>query len=179
MRLGCPVGFDQLRYVRMSYWGFDSQVHEGEMVLNSAVVDDVVSVFAALYRMRYPIERMKLVDDFGPGATAMDGADDFASIEANNTSAFNCRARTGSTTQYSEHSYGWAIDLNPLINPYVSSGGTTAHAGSRRYLDRNAPAPGLIGPSSPVLGVFGSIGWGWGGTWDGAKDYQHFSRSGR
>jgi len=27
--------------------------------------------------------------------------------------------------------------------------------------------------------AFDAVGWGWGGRWSGAKDYQHFSASGR
>jgi hypothetical protein len=178
MRPGCPIGYDGLRYLRMSYVGFDGQDHLGEMVVNATLADAVVGVFRQLHDSRYPIERMTLVDDYGQGDTPADGGDDFASIEANNTSAFNCRPRTGSTTQWSEHAYGRAIDLNPLINPYVSNG-TTSHPKSRPFLNRSLTFPGLIGPRSPVISMFASIGWGWGGSWQGAKDYQHFSSTGR
>lgn len=179
MRPGCPVGYDELRYLRLTYRGFDGKDHLGEMVVNAAVADDVVGVFRRLHELGYPIERMTLVDDFGPGDTPMDGADDFASIEGNNTSAFNCRARTGSADQYSEHSYGWAIDLNPLLNPYVTSSGTTSHPRSRAFLDRTSTFPGVIRAGDPVVEAFAAIGWGWGGDWTGVRDYQHFSRSGR
>lgn len=179
MRPGCPVGYDALRYLTLSYWGFDGRAHQGEMVVNAQVADDVVAIFEGLFEMRFPITRMQLVDDFGPGATAMDGADDFASIEADNTSAFNCRARVGSGSSYSEHSYGWAIDLNPLINPYVRGDGRTAHTGSVRYLKRDPNVPGLITNGDAVVQLFAAHGWGWGGLWSSIKDYQHFSLTGR
>lgn len=179
MRPGCPVGFDDLRYLTVSYWGFDDAAHQGEIVVNRVVADDVIDVFRRLYEARYPIWKMSLVDDYGPGRTRLDGADDFGSIEANNTSAFNCRLRTGSTSQFSEHSFGWAVDINPLINPYVSAKGATAHPGSRRYLDRSVTDRGVIHGGDVVVAAFSSVGWEWGGTWSGARDYQHFSRSGR
>ena len=69
------------------------------------------------------------------------GGDDYRSIEADNTSAFNCRPVAG-TSRWSEHAYGRAIDLDPLENPYVSRG-TTSHPASRRYLDRSLP-PGMV-----------------------------------
>ncbi|MFN8053666.1 MAG: M15 family metallopeptidase [Acidimicrobiales bacterium] len=178
MHPACPVSYDQLRYLRLTYWGADQASHLGEMVVNSDVADTVVSVFRQLFEIRFPITRMTLVDDFGPGATAKDGADDFGSIEADNTSAFNCRVRTGSTTEYSQHSYGRAVDLNPLLNPYVAANGTTAHAASRRHLDRTVEAPGVLLATSKAVAIFKAAGWGWGGDWSGIKDYQHFSSTG-
>lgn len=179
MRPGCPVGYDSLRYLTVTYRGFDGSTHRGELVVNAEVADDVVDIFRDLFTIGFPITSMRLVDDFGAGPTAMDGADDFASIEADNTSAFNCRARVGSANSYSEHSYGWAIDLNPLINPYVQGNGRTAHVGSRRYLDRDTKVPGLITDGDEVVRIFAQRGWGWGGTWSTVKDYQHFSKTGR
>jgi hypothetical protein len=113
---------------------------------------------------------MRLVDDYG--------GDDFASIEADNTSAFNCRAATGSTN-WSEHAYGHAIDVNPIENPYVS-GGETSHTASVSYLNRSSHRAGMAYPGGVLVEAFRSVGWGWGGDWSGSvHDYQHFSRSGR
>lgn len=179
MRPRCPVRYADLRYLTLTYLGFDGKSHHGEMVVHADVVHDVVTAFEMLFAMRYPIRRMTLVDDYGAGATPMDGANDFASIEADNTSAFNCRARTGSTTTYSEHAFGRAIDLNPLENPYVTRQGTTSHPASRRFLDRTVDDPAVITAKGHVVAIFASIGWGWGGSWSGIKDLQHFSRSGK
>lgn len=179
MQPGCPVGFDDLRYLRVSYWTFDSAPATGELVVHRDVADDVTGVFRRLYDARFPIRRMTLVDDFGRADDRADGADDFASIEADNTSAFNCRLRTGSAAEYSQHSYGTAVDVNPLENPYVSAGGTTAHKRSRPYLDRGTTAAGVISADGAAVEAFGSVGWVWGGTWSGARDFQHFSRNGR
>ena len=106
------------------------------------------------------------------------GGDDFRSIEAGNTSAFNCRAVTGGT-RFSEHSYGRAIDLNPLENPYVYPDGTTSHRRSRSYLDRRDVRPGMLVASGIAVRAFAAIGWRWGGLWRGAVDLQHVSSTGR
>ena len=90
----------------------------------------LVGVFRRLYAAGFPIRRMRPVDAYG--------GSDFRSIEADNTSAFNCR-RVEGTSRWSNHAYGRAIDVNPIENPYVSSRGTTSHPASHPYLDRAAP----------------------------------------
>ncbi len=104
------------------------------------------------------------------------GGDDFASIEADNTSAFNCRPATGSS-RWSQHAYGLAIDIDPIENPYVS-GGRTSHPASEPYLDRRRVRPGMAVEGGPLVAAFDARGWGWGGRWSGTRDYQHFSESG-
>ncbi|WP_214110488.1 M15 family metallopeptidase [Acrocarpospora catenulata] len=169
-REGCPVGLDDLRMVTMTYWGFDQKPHTGQMVLNASVAEPVASVFHRLYDYRYPIRQMKPVDVYK--------GDDYASIDADNTSAFNCRAATGST-HWSQHAYGYAVDLNPLENPYVEADGSNAHRNADAYVKRPLKKPGVINAGDRVVRAFADIGWGWGGDWSGIKDYQHFSKSGR
>ena len=165
---GCPVTLGDLRLVQVSHWDFDGRVHAGQLVVNADAAAAVVSVFRRLYDLRFPIRQMRLVDAYG--------ADDYRSIEADNTSAFNCRRATGST-HWSEHAYGHAIDLNPLENPYVENG-RTSHPGSVAYLDRTRLRLGMV--THAVVAAFRALGWGWGGDWAGTvKDYQHFSFSGR
>lgn len=178
MRPGCPVGYDGLRYLRLSHWTMDGVVATGELVVAAEHADAVVGVFRRLFDARFPIRRMTLVDDFGLAADPRDGADDFASIEADNTSAFNCREAFGNDN-WSEHAFGRAIDINPIENPYVFRDGTTDHPASVPYLDRTLGAPGMITDGDVVVRAFADIGWGWGGTWSGIKDYQHVSASGR
>jgi D-alanyl-D-alanine carboxypeptidase len=160
----------QLRYVRISYWGFDRLAHLGEMVVNAAAVAPLSHAFADLFHARFPIRRMRLVDRYG--------GSDYASIQADNTSAFNCRDATGST-HWSEHAYGLAIDIDPIENPYVYANGTTAHRASQPYLDRSDVRPGMAVPGGTLVRAFTAIGWGWGGRWPPPTDYQHFSVNGR
>jgi putative cell wall-binding protein len=168
-RPGCPVALDDLALIEMTHWGFDGQVHHGRLVVGRGVAADVLASFERIYQARFPIERMRLVDEYG--------ADDDRSMAANNTSAFNCRRVTGGTS-WSEHSYGTAVDINPVQNPYVR-GSTVAPTAGSRYLDRSDVRPGMIVRPGAVTTAFDRIGWGWGGDWSSVKDYQHFSRSGR
>jgi len=167
---GCPVGLDELRLVRARHWGFDGQVRTGRLVVNRDVARPLLDVLRRLYSAHFPIRRMVPVDAYG--------ASDFRSIEADNTSAFNCRYVDG-TTRWSEHSYGRAIDLNPIENPYVTAAGTTSHPASRRYLRRAPYRAGMAVEGGIAVRAFEAAGWGWGGRWSGDRDYQHFSASGR
>ena len=166
---GCPVSLDDLRLVSLAYYGFDGRVHRGLLIVNRDATTAIVSVFERLYDRRFPIRQMKLVDRFG--------GSDFASIEADNTSAFNCRPVAGST-RWSQHAYGRAIDVNPIENPYVYSSGTSSHPASSPYLDRSRHQPGTAYEGGVLVAAFDAAGWGWGGRWSGERDYQHFSSSG-
>jgi hypothetical protein len=168
-REGCPVPLADLRRVLLSYWGYDGIPRIGELVVHADAAGAIVAVFGRLFDARFPIERMDIVDAYG-------GSDD-ASMAANNTSAFNCRVATGSS-RWSEHAYGRAIDVNPLVNPYVS-GSYVAPPGGAAYVDRSGDAPGMIHDGDVVVQAFASVGWGWGGNFSSIKDYQHFSASGR
>jgi hypothetical protein len=167
--LACPA-FAELRLLRLSHWTFEGLVAEGELVVHESAAAELSQVFAALFAARFPIERMVRVD-------AYEGNDD-ASMAANNTSAFNCRMTT-SGNALSQHSHGTAVDINPLRNPYVTSGGNVYPPAGAAYLDRAHVRPGMIVDGDPVVSAFDASGWAWGGRWASTKDYQHFSRSGR
>ena len=168
-RPGCPVPLRDLRLLALTHWGFDGQVRTGRLIVHEDFARDVVGVFRKLYAARFPIRRMVPVDAYD--------ASDFRSIEADNTSAFNCRFVEG-TRRWSEHAYGRAIDVNPIENPYVS-GGRTSHRASKPYVDRSRRRPGMAYEGGALVRAFDAIGWGWGGRWTSVSDYQHFSASGR
>ncbi len=164
----CPVGFDDLRFLTMRHVGFDGRAHTGQMLVHQRHAGDLVSVFEELYRARFPIRRMQLVDAYG--------GDDDRSMAADNSSAYNCRTVAGKTT-FSDHAYGAAVDINPVENPYDTADGVLPPAG-RRFVDVNRSsgakaARGVIVADDVVVRAFARIGWKWGGVWNEA-DYQHF-----
>lgn len=163
-RRGCPVRLSDLRRVELTHWGFDRTRRRGELIVHKDVARSVVAVFHTLYSVRFPIRKMHRVDRFR--------ADDNASMAADNTSAFNCRPITGSTRGFSVHSYGRAIDLNPLENPYVK-GGTVLPPAGTAFTDRANVRPGMIRHGDRVWKAFTAHGFRWGGDWRSLKDYQH------
>lgn len=170
-RAGCPVPLSDLRLLTVRHWNFDGEVRTGQLIVHKSVTSDLARAFERLFAQRFPIARMQPIEAYG--------GDDWQSIEANNSSAFNCRLRTGSTTQWSQHSYGTALDLNPIQNPYVTTRGETSHRASVTYLNRRNVRPGMLTAGSGAVRAFADIGWKWGGLWAPPIDYQHFSTSGR
>ena len=167
-RPGCPVGPELLRRVGVDYVGFDGQTQRGELVVHQDVVADVIAIFEQLYQMDYPIAKMSTVDHYP-------GAEDELSMEDNNTSAYNCRPLPGSD-QPSLHAYGRAIDVNPLINPFIDGSGDLQPKTAAQYLDRSRTDPGMLHDGDPAVLAFTDRGWRWGGDWRTPKDYQHFER---
>jgi hypothetical protein len=167
-REGCPLHWENLSLLTMSYWNFAGRPVKGRMVINSSIAEDVVSIFEKLFAMKFPIERMALVDDYG--------GDDRAAMRANVTSGFNCRYVDG-TERWSNHAFGLAIDINPLINPWARDGNVLPLEGTVYAHNRENPVPGMINLGDRIVAIFEQAGWSWGGVWQSA-DYMHFSKPG-
>jgi hypothetical protein len=163
---GCPVPIDDLRIIEMNFIGFDGAAHSGgQLMVHRLVAPQVVEAFRVLFENGFPIRRMELIENYG-------GSDD-ASMAADNTSAFNCRPITGTTDRFSIHSYGQAIDINPVENPYVR-GSTVLPPAGVDYLDRTDVRPGMITKNDVVEKAFREQKFFWGGDFNSLKDYQHF-----
>jgi hypothetical protein len=165
---GCPVGKDQLRYLTMSFWGFDGKPHTGEMIVNARVAQQVTQVFGKLYQAKYPIEEMRV--------TARAELTAAPTGDGNGTGGFVCRPVRGQAN-WSAHASGLAIDLNPFCNPY-SKGELVLPELASAYLDRGRSRPGMIRAGDVAERAFAAIGWTWGGTWRSPKDLMHFSATG-
>ncbi len=167
---GCPVERAELRRLSVPYWDFAGRPANGVLVVNAAVAEELRAIFGELFRHGFLVERMAPTDEYG-------GSDD-RSMEANNTSAYNCRDVTGVKGRFSNHSWGRAIDINPLTNPYVKDNKVLPPAG-RSYLDRTKAYAGGILRDSFTVQAFVKRGWTWGGSWPDRQDYQHFEKPAR
>ena len=167
-RPGCPLEPGHLRRVGVDYIGFDGNTHRGALIVHEDLAAEVVAIFEELLRLRYPIEKIRTVDNYP-------GADDELSMQDNNTSAYNCRDIPG-TGRWSQHAFGRAIDLNPLLNPFIDRTGAFQPKNASPYLDRRRTDPGLLHAADPAVRVFTDRGWRWGGAWRTPIDYQHFER---
>ncbi|MCF6243464.1 MAG: M15 family metallopeptidase [Sulfurovum sp.] len=170
---GCPVSISDLRYIRVKHHNFYRGEKMGELIVHKDLADDVVNIFRELYEIGYPIRQMRLISDFM--------GNDWRSIEADNTSAFNCRKTSTKSGKWSKHAYGKAIDINPIENPFVSKVGRISHVESYKYkkrIHRNSTFKdrALLLKKDKVVKIFEKYGWKWGGDFTPYKDYQHFSK---
>jgi hypothetical protein len=165
----CPVTPDDLRYLTFPYWGFDDRAHPGELLVHHSVAEGVGEVFRRLFAARFPLEEVRVI-----AAPELDAP---ATGDGNVTTAFVCRS-TVEGQRWSDHAFGTAIELNPFHNPYVR-GDIVIPELATAYVDRAWHRPGMIQPGDEVVTAFMDIGWGWGGAWQSAKDWMHFSLSGR
>lgn len=164
------ISYEDLSVVHVQYYDFSGIVQEGELVCNQAIAQDLVEIFETLYEEKYPIEKIRLVDEYG--------GDDDASMADNNSSCFNYRVVAG-TKHLSNHAYGLAVDINPLYNPYITTrNGKTviSPAGSEAYTDRSGDFEYKIDENDLCYKLFTEHGFTWGGAWTHSKDYQHFEK---
>jgi len=164
----CTIPLEELRYIEVSHYGFDKHVHIGELIVHKKIANRIVSIFRDLYNVKYPIEKIHLVDEYD--------ADDEISMANNNSSCFNFRTIDNST-KLSNHSLGLAIDINPLYNPYVRFGlgdRSVLPIEGKKYEDRTLNCPYYISKDDICYNIFKKHGFDWGGDWSSSKDYQHF-----
>jgi hypothetical protein len=167
----CRVSRNDLRWVRVLHFDVEGRIHQGEIVCNKAIADDLVDIFRQLYKAKYPIERIRLIDEYG--------ADDERSMSDNNSSSF-CYRMVDGTTKLSKHATGMAIDINTRYNPYVRKGKngrqSVSPANGHRYADRTKDFPYKIKKGDLLYRLFIQHGFRWGGNWRTMKDYQHFEK---
>jgi len=157
------------RIMDVLYYSFDGKIHKGQLVVDYRLIRDIQRVFEVAFDSRFPIQSVIPVSHdrfYKNGIYNSDGQ----SMLSNNTSAFNYRQVTGGKS-LSMHSYGFAIDINPVQNPYLK-GKIVLPAGAVY----NPAKPGTLTRNGPVVRTFKSLGWSWGGEWKSLKDYQHFEK---
>ncbi len=155
----------RLALVDVVYMGYDSKIHAGQIICNKAIASDVKKIFTELLQLSFPIYQCKPISEFD--------FNDLASMQANNTTGFDFRLKT-SKNGLSNHSYGFAIDLNPLQNPYQRRGITLPLNRNENIVTgriRNTEETG-----KKVIAIFRKYGWTWGGNWRSLKDFMHFQK---
>lgn len=164
-----PVGYDELRYLTVTFWSYDDEKQTGNIIVNEAIAEDIIEIFRILLENKFPIEKIRLADHYG-------GSDEL-SMRDNNTSGFNDRPIEGSGA-LSYHQLGLAVDINPLYNPYIKySTNKLEPSTAEEYLDRSLNSKGMIYADDICVTTFKQYGFTWGGDWNSVKDYQHFEKS--
>lgn len=164
----CPVPITRLHSVNVDHYGFDGNIHSGQLIVLDEISEAVKAIFTELLERSFPIHQIKPAEDFG--------GDDVAMMTANNSSAYNGR-KIMNTDRWSSHAYGVAIDVNPAMNPYMlpdkeSSTVKVYPLQAIDYINRGIQKPGM---TEEIVDVFADHGFTeWGGNWPDRPDYHHF-----
>lgn len=153
---------NSLTLINVEYYSFDNKLHTGQILINKKHSKDILSIFKQIKELHFPIKSVIPITRFN--------WDDEASMDSNNTSAFNYRYVEG-TKRLSAHALGNAIDINPLQNPMVKRG--NVYPAGAEY---KPSVKGTLSCSSFLVKAFRRHGWQWGGDWGSSKDYQHFEK---
>ena len=161
----CPVALKDLKLLQLKHYDFNNVIKDGHMVVNAKIADLVSSIFQELLDLKFPIEKIKPIDLY-------QGIDELSMMD-NNSSCFNFRKIAG-TDRLSSHSYGLAIDINPVQNPYIriKEGATIIEpTAGLEFLNRHNLRSGMV---ESIVPIFTKHGFIWGGKWDNPIDYHHF-----
>lgn len=172
---GCPMPLNNMRYLTVTYWGFDHKSHEGHLIVLKNLAGETLQIFQDLYQIKFPIEKMLLPETYA--RTQKDNGEniDLKSSEDNNTYGFFCREDGQRPGEFSPHSYGIALDVNPVQNPAKIANHKIVPITGKQYFDRNLQHEGMV--NEKVVAIFSKYGWKWGGYWKEEKlDYQHFQK---
>ncbi len=148
--------------IDVQYFSFDSKLHRGQLVISKDLRSDIEKIFRVIRKEKFPVAKVIPIVYYD--------WDDEKSMADNNTSGFNYRF-IAKTKRLSNHSYGKAIDINPLLNPYIRR---DLHQPEGSVYDPSRP--GTITNNSFLVNEFKKLGWEWGGEWKNSKDYQHFEK---
>lgn len=154
---------DSMVLLDVEYYNFEEKLCKGQLVVNKAVEQDIIDAFELIKEIKFPIHKVVPIVEYN-------WSDD-RSMEDNNTSAFNYRF-VANTTRLSNHSWGRAIDFNPVQNPAVYKDGSIAPKNASYKVN----AKGTLTPDHKLVKFFKERGWRWGGDWTSLKDYQHFDK---
>lgn len=172
---GCPVAFSGLRVLTVTHWGWDGRQHDGRLIVNAKVAPRLERVFGKLHGLRFPIRHLTITAAYGKDSERPKDTDISGSFECRRAVPSPCDGGD-SGTNWSNHAYGLAVDINPVENPYVGCGQSRDPA-AQKYRDRRYHRKGMV--TRRVVAAFASEGFAWGGSWSGnTKDYMHFSVTG-
>ncbi|MBI5326530.1 MAG: M15 family metallopeptidase [Ignavibacteriae bacterium] len=145
------------------YYSTDDKLHRGQLVIHKDTKADIESIFRLMLQNKFPVGKVIPIVKYK-------WSDD-ASMEDNNTSAFNYRNIAG-TDRLSNHSFGKAIDINPFFNPVVHKDGSR-NPEKAKYDTTKA---GTFYQSHYIVQEFLKRGWRWGGIFSSYADNHHFDK---
>lgn len=179
----CPIDIDgivkELELITIPYYSFDNQIHVGQVVVNESIVEDLIDFLELAFIYRFPFGKMIPLSDKQFWDPAAKMWSDIISMNENNCSGFNLR-RIAGTDKLSKHSYGMAVDFNPMLNPCFYLEDHTQEPIKGNY-DINQSGTFTDNEEGNPIGYkltnfLIERNWIWGGNWNTLKDNHHFQK---
>jgi len=149
---------EALVLVDVDYRGFNNEIYKGQVVIHKDLESSITEVFRRiLSETNFLMTSVSPLSMFNWNSSAKN----------NNSGAFDPRLIANSD-EISDHAFGAAIDINPLLNPWVQEDSENSFY--------NPNKKGTLEAYSKVVKIFEEEGWKWGGNWKNSKDWQHFYR---
>ncbi len=112
---------DSLSLVDVTYYSFDGLRHQGQIIVDARLEDDIYEIFQLIEKLKFPVGKVIPIVAYH--------WEDGDSMADNNSSGFNFRV-IDDTNKLSLHSFGRAVDINPVQNPVIYPTGIIAPAGA-------------------------------------------------
>lgn len=159
----CIVPRERLVQIEIPHHTFTGQPTTGHLITLDVLAPLMQRVFDCLYAHSFPIQRITPIDSYA--------FDDGESMAHNNTSCFNPR-KISNSSRWSLHTYGAALDINPVQNPVVYAAPPKIQPTAGVAHEKRDPlVPGMVDALVPEICA---LGFQWGGHFESFKDYHHF-----
>jgi hypothetical protein len=153
----------QLQLINVKYYSTDGKIHQGQLLTNTMIAQDLKKMFEYFLLVRFPIEQVIPIVRFK--------WDDNLSMQANNSYSFCYR-----NASYSKHATGMAIDINPFFNPVRWKKGYENRIDKPIGAVYNPKVPGTFYILHPAILMFRKYGFRWGHNFTRNYDDHHFEK---
>ena len=152
---------DKLELIDVTYFSTDEKLHQGQILTNKRLVEDIRDIFQYMLEQGFVIEKAIPIVAFNWS--------DSLSMANNNTYSFCYR-----NISYSSHAKGLAIDINPKFNPLRWKTKDLPNEPLGAVLDTTVN--GTFYPNHPVVKELRKRGFRWGHTFSKYWDDHHFEK---
>ena len=155
------VVIDQLQLINVTYISTDEKLHQGQILTNKLLAQDIEELFQFMLDQDFVIEKAIPIVAYN--------WNDTLSMEDNNSYSFCYR-----NISYSNHAKGLAIDINPRFNPLRWKIKDLPNEPLGAVLD--TAVNGTLHPNHLVVKEFKKRGFRWGHTFSKYWDDHHFEK---
>ncbi|MEA4979949.1 MAG: M15 family metallopeptidase [Petrimonas sp.] len=152
---------DELVLLDVLYKSVDNKLHQGQILTNEKIGDDIRNMFGFMLENDFIIEKAIPIVHYN--------WNDSLSMDDNNTYSFCYR-----NVSYSKHARGMAIDINPRFNPVRWK--SAARPNQPEGAVPDTTVNGTLYPGHIVVKEFNKLGFRWGHTFSKYHDDHHFEK---